>query len=121
MAINRIDFQGSIMRTGDYSQKQGEDAKIAQDQNVFHSELKKEVDERRTTVTQTKETDELQHEKHDAKEKGKNEYRGDGGRRRREAEASIDREEMEKLAKNVIDKNGRQVDLQISKGFDFKV
>ena len=121
MAINRIEFQGSIMRTGDYSQKQGEDAKIAQDQTVFASQVKKEVDDRRTKVTETKQSDELQHEKHDAKEKGKNEYQGDGGRRRREVASVSDQDEMEKLAKNVIDKNGRQVDLQISKGFDFKI
>ena len=121
MAINRIEFQGSIMRTGDYSQKQGEEQKVTQDQTVFSAQMKKEVDERRTTVTETKETSDLQHEKHDAKEKGKNEYRGDGGAKRREVAGIQDSEEMEKLAKNVIDKNGRQVDLQISKGFDFKI
>lgn len=121
MAINRIEFQGSIMRTGDYSQKQGEDTKVAQDQSAFATQVKKEVDERRTTVTETQESSDLRHEKHDAKEKGKNEYQGDGGKRRREAASVKDAEEMEKLAKNVIDKNGRQVDLQISKGFDFKI
>ena len=38
MSINRIDFQGSVVRTNDFSQlKQNEDNKVFTDQNVFQT------------------------------------------------------------------------------------
>ncbi len=120
MAINRIDFQGSIIRTGDYSQKQAEDTKVAQDQTAVMSQVKKEVLDRSTTVTKTHQSEgQQQQERQDAKEKGKNEYHGDGGQNRRGQEASV--KDMERLSRNVINSNGRPVDLQISKGFDLKI
>ena len=43
MSISRIDFQGTIARTNDFSQiKQNEDNKVMVDQNVFQNEFNKE-------------------------------------------------------------------------------
>ena len=64
-----------------------------------------------------------------AEDKGSNEYMGDGGRNRRRnqkdedelVERQLTQEQMEKLADNMRDRNGRPVDLHISSGFDLKI
>ena len=119
MSINRVDFQGTIVRTGDYTQvKQNEDNKGQVDQSAFMNQNTREVEQKRTTVIQKDNTDpEDQSGQFDAKEKGKNEYRKQEGRKRSAKEV----EELEKLADGVIGRNGKPVNLGFSSGFDFSV
>lgn len=74
MAINRIDFQGAMMRTGDYSAiKAGEENRPQSDQIAFQQQFSKEAEKRTNSVRETEESRE-QESKFDAKDKGKNEY-----------------------------------------------
>ncbi|MBQ7679196.1 MAG: hypothetical protein IJT34_05025 [Butyrivibrio sp.] len=117
MSINRVDFQGTIVRTGDYTQvKQNEDNKGMVDQSAFQVQSNRENEQKRTTVIQKDDAD-PQQQKFDAKEKGSNEYHKQEGRRKSAKEL----EELEKLADGVIDKHGRPVNLGFSSGFDFTV
>ena len=117
MSINRVDFQGAIVRTSDYtSVKQNEDTKVYVDQAQSQTQNTKDVDERRTTVTRQDDADPRE-QKFDAKEKGSNEYFRQEGRRRSKEEV----EELEKLAEGVIGKNGKPINLGFSSGFDFKI
>jgi len=124
MSISRVDFQGTIMRTDDYTaQKVNEDNKNVTDQLGFQREMTKEVENKTKTVTKSTETEKDETErKFDAKDKGSNEYAGDGGKRRdaRNEKGALESEQMKKLAAGIIDKHGKQVDLNISSGFDFK-
>ncbi|MCR5656241.1 MAG: hypothetical protein K6G06_02150 [Butyrivibrio sp.] len=118
MSINRIDFQGALARTNDFSQiKQNEDNKVVTDQNAFQTEFKKEVDQKANSVNQKENVNQNQ-EKFDAKDKGKNEYQGNGGKNRGQQHT---KESMEKLAESIIGSDGRPLDMHISSGFDFKI
>ena len=114
MSINRIDFQGSFMRTGDYGAvKAAEDAKPQADQNAFQVAFNKERREDLTTVQETGQTEE-QDTKFDAREKSKNEYQ----RRKKQGQ----KKEEEENEGGVRDMSGRPVGRVVkSSGFDFKV
>ncbi|WP_026651260.1 hypothetical protein [Butyrivibrio proteoclasticus] len=129
MSINRIDF-GVIAATSEVSTiKAGEEARPLMDQQNFQAQFKEEIGNQRNSVNQK--DDVGQGELHsDAEEKGSNQYMGDGGRNRRgsqnkendpirERQLSVD--QMEKIAGNVLDRNGKPVDLHLSKGFDLKI
>jgi hypothetical protein len=119
MSINRIDFQGSVVRTNDFSQlKQNEDNKVFTDQNVFQTEFDKEVDQKANSVNRKDNADQSEHEKHDAKEKGKNEYHGNGGKGKKQYKSP---EELEHLTETLIGADGKPLDMHISSGFDFKI
>ncbi|WP_026660358.1 hypothetical protein [Butyrivibrio sp. AC2005] len=119
MSISRIDFQGSVVRTNDFSQiKQNEDNKVLTDQNAFQTEFDKEVDQKANSVTKKENADQNEHEKHDAKEKGKNEYQGNGGKGKNQYKSP---EELEKLTETLIGADGKPLDMHISSGFDFKI
>ena len=118
MSISRIDFQGSIVRTGDFSQvKANEDNKGQVDHNVLQNQFDQEVDQKTTTVNQKDNADQNQQEKFDAKEEGKNQYQGNGGRKKRENT----KQDIEKLSETLIGANGKPLDMHISSGFDFKI
>ncbi len=118
MSISRIDFQGAIARTNDISQiKANEDNKEMSDHNAFQTQFDKEVDQKATTVNKKENADQNQQEKFDAKDKGKNEYHGNGGKRKRE---NLN-EDIEKLSETLIGSDGRPLDMHISSGFDFKI
>lgn len=119
MSISRIDFQGSVARTNDFSQlKQNEDNKAVTDQNAFQTEFNKEVDQKSNAVTKKENAEQQKQEKHDAKEKGKNEYHGNGGKGRNNYKSP---EELEKLSETIIGADGKPLDMHISSGFDFKI
>ncbi len=131
MSINRIDF-GVIASSNEVSQiKAAEDARPLMDRQNFQTQFNEEVDNQKHSVNQK--DDIGQGELHsDAQEKGSNEYMGDGGRNRRNAKDQdkdknpvLDRqlsvEKMEKMAENMMDRNGKPVDLRISSGFDLKI
>ena len=75
MSINRIDFQGAFIRTGDQNNvKAADNSKINTDQNIFQNQFEREREEKSISVVETTDTYKGQG-KFDAKEKGKNEYR----------------------------------------------
>lgn len=86
MAIGPVTLNGTVSRAQDMSIiKHNEDAKGMTDQSNFQMQLKKEVNEHLTKVRHA-DNSEMEKKKHDAKEKGKNEYAGDGGRNRKQEE-----------------------------------
>ena len=82
MAISPILFNGSVTRMQDVSQiKHNEDMKGMVDQTNFQSTFHKQIDHKMNQVHQSDNT-ENHRKKFDAKEKGDNEYSGDGGKKR---------------------------------------
>ncbi len=82
MAISPLLFNGSISRMQDVSMiKHNEDSKGMVDRANFQNTFNREVDSK---INQVHQSDDLENrqQKHDAKEKGKNEYSGDGGKNR---------------------------------------
>lgn len=87
MAIGPMQLNGIMTRTQDYTSiKQNENMKPVLDQVAFQNTIEKKVEKKLTQVKESEETDTYQR-KQDAKEKGKNEYHGDGGRNRRQAQS----------------------------------
>ena len=83
MAIGFVEMQGQITRAQDYTTiKHNEDTKGMVDQSNFGQQMTKQV-ERQTQRVNEQEKTENRQKKHDAKEKGSNEYFGDGGRNRK--------------------------------------
>ena len=83
MSINRIELQGTITRAQDFTTiKQNEDNKGMVDQTNFQTQFHKAVDNK---LTQVHEGDNAEGKGKgpDAREKGSNEYTGDGGRHRK--------------------------------------
>ncbi len=86
MAISPLLFNGSVSRMQDVTQfKQNEDMKGMVDQNNFQNTFHKQIDNRLNQVHQSDNAENRQ-KKFDAKDKGDNEYSGDGGKKRRRDE-----------------------------------
>ncbi len=86
MGLGPIELNGVISRTQDYSTiKQNEDNRGMVNQMAFQDSFEKELDVRRSQVVQ-KDDIRKEEKKFDAREKGGNEYQGDGGRRRKKEE-----------------------------------
>ena len=84
MAIGAIELQGTIARAQDFTTiKQHEDQKGLIDQSNFQQQLNKEIKERPHQVSHSDKAD-FYDRKFDAKEKGDNQYSGDGGKKRRQ-------------------------------------
>ena len=84
MAIGPIEMQGQIMRAQDYSQiKQQEDVRPEIAQTSLQRETQKTNEQMMQRVNSRTDI-ENQMKKFDAKEKGSNEYHGDGGKDRRQ-------------------------------------
>lgn len=91
MAITPVEWNSVMSNTQDYtSVRHQEEMKGMVDQTNFQSALDKEVKDR---VNQVREKDDAQMngKKYDAKEKGSNQYSGDGGSKRKQKEAAVDR------------------------------
>ena len=83
MAISPLLFNGSVSRMQDVSViKHNEDAKGMVDQANFQNTFHREIDSKVNQVHQSDDVENRQ-QKHDAKEKGKNQYSGDGGQNRK--------------------------------------
>lgn len=81
MAFGAIEFT-TISRAQDYTTiKHNEDAKAFVDQTNIGQQTDKAIEQRATTVTDSQ-NPEWQNKRHDAREKGSNEYFGDGGKKR---------------------------------------
>ena len=86
MTISRVELQGQTMRAQDFTNiKHNEDSKVFVDQSNINSRNEVNIEHRLQRVNDSEETDNRQR-KFDAKEKGKNEYSGDGGKNRRRNE-----------------------------------
>lgn len=84
MAISPVLLNGSVSRMQDITQlKQNEDTKGMIDQTNFQNTFHKEIDHKLNQVHQSDNAENYQ-KKFDAKEKGSNEYSGDGGKKRRQ-------------------------------------
>lgn len=95
MAIGQIEMQGQILRTQDYTAvKHREDNHSADTQSQIQTQQQKEGVRHVQRVNQ-KDRAEQGTQSFDAKEKGSNEYRGDGGRHRRDKEKAAEGIETE--------------------------
>ena len=87
MAFGTIEIV-SMTRTQDYTTiKQNQDNKPMVDQTNFGQQMDKQTEQLTKQVTSSDNAD-WYNQKQDAKEKGKNEYRGDGGKNRKKQDMS---------------------------------
>ncbi|MBO5293316.1 MAG: hypothetical protein J6B10_09075 [Lachnospiraceae bacterium] len=90
MAIGPVTLNGAMSRAQDMTMlKHNEDMKGSIDQNNFQTQFQKEVKEHMTKVRHSDHS-EMEQKKYDAREKGDNEYTGDGGKHRRQQEEKKD-------------------------------
>lgn len=83
MAIGFVELQGQITRAQDFTMiKHNEDAKGMVEQANFGQQMTKQV-ERQVNRVNKGDQPEYHERKFDAKDKGSNEYRGDGGQARK--------------------------------------
>ncbi len=127
MSINRIDFGVMAASTDVSSVKASEEARPYADQQNFQAQFREEVQNKEHSVNAKNDIDQGKLNS-DAQDKGSNEYMGDGGKNRRQRDdkkEALDRqlsvEQMEKMAENIRDRNGKHVDLRLSSGFDLKI
>lgn len=90
MAIGFVELQGQITRAQDYTTiKHNDDTKGMVEQANFGQQMTKQVEKQVKRVNQG-EKPEYHERKFDAKDKGSNEYRGDGGKNRKGAKKEAD-------------------------------
>lgn len=83
MAIGQIDLNNAMTRIQDFTtQKHNEDTRGLVEQNQFQNQFHKELNTSMRQVVKSEQT-EYQNKKFDAKDKGSNQYSGDGGRGRK--------------------------------------
>ncbi len=90
MAIGFVELQGQITRAQDYTTiKHNDDTKGMVEQANFGQQMTKQVEKQVKRVNQG-EKPEYHERKFDAKDKGSNEYHGDGGKSRKGARKDAD-------------------------------
>lgn len=90
MAIGFVEMQGQITRAQDFTTiKHNEDTKGMVDQTNFGQQMTKQVEKQAQRVNEREKLENRQ-KRHDAKEKGSNEYYGDGGRNRKQEKKEPD-------------------------------
>lgn len=105
MSISRIELQGTVARAQDFTTiKQNEENKAGLDQSNFQSQFQEEVKQKTQNVSEGEKADNRQ-KKFDAKEKGSNQYQGDGGHDK----------------KNKPENQGDRVVLKGQSSFDIKI
>ena len=115
MSINRIDFQGAFMRTGDqHNVKAADNSRVNADQNIFQNQFEKEREEKSTSVIETTDANKSQG-KFDAREKGKNEYH-DGRKKDKKG-----RDDKESELEGAVLRLGGQVEQRVTHTFDLNV
>ena len=84
--INAVDLNNAMTRTNDYiTIKHNEDNKNVVDQSNFQNTMNREM-EMKTNTVERKDNAEFFNRQFDAKEKGSNEYAGNGGKDRKKKE-----------------------------------
>lgn len=90
MAIGPVILNGVVSTSQDYSNiKQNEDNKAVFQQQSFQAQFEKQTDIRHTKVVQSEKMGKKER-KFDAREKGDNEYTGDGGKNKKAANKNAD-------------------------------
>lgn len=90
MAIGFVEMQGQITRAQDYTAiKHNDDTKPFVEQANFGQQMTRQIEKQVKRVNQKDQTENHQ-KKFDAKDKGSNEYRGDGGKNRKTAKKEAD-------------------------------
>ncbi|MBR3606158.1 MAG: hypothetical protein IKL51_01090 [Lachnospiraceae bacterium] len=90
MAIGHVELNNAMTRIQDYTTiKHNEDQKSSVQQNQFQNQFTKELNKDIRQVVKTDQSEyqnktEYQNKKFDARDKGSNQYTGDGGKRRRQ-------------------------------------
>ena len=127
MSINHIDFGVMATSTDVTTIKASEEARPLSDQHNFQTQFNEEVQNNQHSVNAKNDIDQGRLNSN-AEDKGSNEYMGDGGRNRRQGEKknspeerTLTKEQMEKMAESMHDRNGRPIDFRISSGFDLKI
>ena len=126
MSINHIDFGVMATSTDVTTIKAAEEARPLADQHNFQTQFNEEVQNNQHSVNSKNDIDQGQLNSN-AEDKGSNEYMGDGGKNRRNGknnapeERFLTTEQMEKMAENMHDRNGKPINLRISSGFDLKI
>lgn len=83
MAIGPVELNGAMTRLQDFtSMKHNEDTKGLVDQTNFQTQFHQEIDSRLNQVHKS-DNAENGETKYDAKDKGKNSYEGDGGKKKK--------------------------------------
>ena len=91
MSINRIDFQGAFLNTGDQNNvKAADNSKVQGQQTAFQTQFDKQKIEEAATVSETQDMYKQQG-KFDAREKGKNEYERRKGNSNRDRDQDKDK------------------------------
>ena len=86
MGISALELNGTIARTQDYSViRQNEDQQSIIDQGHFQNQLDKQLNAKPHQVNERDNAD-YHNRKFDAKEKGSNNYSGNGGKNREQKE-----------------------------------
>lgn len=99
MAIGFVEMQGQITRAQDFTTiKHNEDNKSMLQQEIVEQHLTKQVERQSNRVNQS-EQPEYHNRKFDAKDKGSNEYHGNGGQSKKKSDK--DKEEGKVLLKRV--------------------
>ena len=94
MAIGHIELNNAMTRIQDYTTiKHNDDQRGSVQQSQFQNQFTKELNKDIRQVVKTDQSEyqnktEYQNKKFDAREKGSNEYSGDGGRRRKKEQES---------------------------------
>lgn len=102
MTISRVELQGQITRAQDFTNiKHNEDTHASVQQSQIMKSNDKAVELKLHQVNDAEHTENRQ-KKFDAKEKGSNQYEGDGGQKRKK-EAEEDGKVIVKGAKPVFD------------------
>lgn len=90
MAIGQIELQGQISRAQDFTTiKHNEDMRGTVEQSNVSAQFAKIVEEHVTKVNRGDQP-EYHNKKFDAKDKGSNEYSGDGGQKRKKEQKEAD-------------------------------
>lgn len=106
MSINPILMNATIQRVQDFSNmKQNVDQKSMVDQSVIQHTVEKQEEKKASQVIRQDNAD-MMNKKFDARERGSNSYKGDGGKKRKGQGQS---------------KDGRVTRLDKSSGFDMKI
>lgn len=100
MAIGSFEINGMMGRTQDFSVlKHQEDMKSTVDQAQYQNQSDKQVQNKAQSVQSSQQSEANQHRK-DAREKGSNEYFGDGGKKRKAEKGIIGDGKVIKKAPN---------------------
>lgn len=103
MAIGLVELQGSVQRLQDYAQlKHNDDNKGVVMQSQLARDAKETQEDKANTVRRGDDVNNGQ-KRFDAKDKGSNEYTGDGGRYRNNAERNKDGKVIIKGEGSILD------------------